>query len=74
MEKYKNQGGGSGVEAYEYGNDFILVKFTTGKRKEYKYTNKSAGAENVEKMIALAKQGSGLNAFINTEVKFLYEK
>lgn len=72
MDKYKDESGGSGVEAYEYGNDFIVVQFTTG--KEYKYTDKSAGAENIKKMIALAKQGSGLNAFINTEVKFLYEK
>lgn len=72
MEKYKNVGGGSGVAAYEYGTDFIKVRFTTG--KDYRYTNKSAGAENIKKMITLAKKGDGLNAFINKEVKYFYEK
>ena len=72
MELYKNNNGESGVNAYEYGSDYIRVRFSTG--AEYLYTYQSAGVENIEHMKVLAKNGAGLNAFINRVVRKLYEK
>lgn len=67
MESYRNLGGNSGVEAYEIGQDFIKVQFSDG--SVYMYTNKSAGARNIERMKQLAANGQGLNSFINTVVR-----
>ena len=67
MESYRNLGGNSGVEAYEIGQDFIKVQFSDG--SVYMYTNKSAGAQNIERMKQLAVNGQGLNSFINTVVR-----
>ena len=73
MERYKNIDGDSGVYAYECGPDYIDVQFSsTG--KIYRYSYRSAGVENVEHMKILASIGTGLNAFINMVVKYLYEK
>jgi hypothetical protein len=72
MQIYKNIDGDSGVQAYEYGTDFIRVKFTTG--AIYVYTNASAGSQNIAEMKRLADAGSGLNAFINLNVKKLYAR
>ncbi|MDI9863036.1 hypothetical protein QM480_01765 [Flectobacillus sp. DC10W] len=52
----------SGVIAYEVGNDFIIVKFNTG--KIYKYTNSSAGKHHIDNMIALALNSCGLSTYI----------
>lgn len=73
MEKYKDINGDSGVEGYIIGEDYIVVKFTKT-AKTYKYSYSSAGTSNVEKMKVLARKGDGLNAFINTNVKDLFEK
>ena len=70
---YKNSNGNSNVESYEIGNENIYVWFK-GSKKVYRYSYKSAGKDNVEEMINLAKSGSGLNSFINRAVKYLYEK
>lgn len=72
MEHYKNINGDSGVDAYEYGSDYIRVRFSTG--VVYLYTYQSAGVENIEQMKTLAKGGAGLNAFINQVVRKLYAK
>jgi len=72
MQIYKNLDGDSGVQAYEYGTDFIKVKFSTG--AVYVYTNASAGTHNIAEMKKLADEGKGLNAFINTKVKKLYAR
>jgi len=71
MEKYMNLGGGSNVLGYEIGTDFIKVQFSSG--NPYVYTHASAGVQNVETMKALAKRGSGLNSFIMTNCKMLYD-
>lgn len=73
MEKYKNLSGNSGVAGYEIGADFIKVKFKGGS-KVYVYDYSSAGRDNIENMKILAKNGSGLNAFINKNVKKLYSR
>ena len=72
MTYYKNLSGNSGVFQYEIGEDFIIVRFKTSARL-YKYSYKKAGKENVEKMKALAKSGSGLNSFISSSVRYLYD-
>lgn len=70
MRIYKDIDGDSGVSAYEYGNDFIKVQFSSG--AVYTYSYQSAGASNIEQMKKLADAGDGLNAFINTQVRKLY--
>lgn len=70
MTIYKNSTGKSGVSQYEYGNDYIKIQFSTGTTYLYNYS--SAGKENIEHMKKLADQGAGLNAFINTTVKYKY--
>lgn len=71
MENYKNLGGTSGVKAFEIGNDFIKVKFSDN--SIYKYSYLKPGSNHVERMKTLAKNGSGLNSYINLNVKFTYE-
>ncbi len=71
MQRYANRGGDSGVVGYDLGSDFIVVYF--GDSSMYKYTNQSAGADNVAEMQRLAQAGEGLNAYINIHVKYGYE-
>lgn len=73
MEKYKNSGGDSGISSYEIGSDYIIVKFS-GTYRTYKYSYSGrAGYNHVENMKKLARNGSGLNAYINKHVKSLYD-
>lgn len=72
MEAYKNSGGTSGIVAFGIGSDSITIEFADG--GVYVYTNLSAGAINIEQMKKLARQGSGLNTFINISVRKKYEK
>ena len=68
MEKYRNSSGKSGVYGYEIGNDYIRVKFA-GTSKIYTYSYRKAGTDHVEKMKILARNGAGLNSYINNYVK-----
>lgn len=72
MEKYMNLSGKSGVVAYEIGSDFIRVQFKDG--SVYLYIYENPGKFDVEKMKELARQGSGLNSYINKQVKNNYQK
>jgi hypothetical protein len=72
MQQYQNLGGNSGVSAYEIGPDFIRVRFSTG--AVYVYTYASAGSNNVEYMKQLARNGQGLNSFIQTNVRNSYAR
>lgn len=72
MERYRNLNGDSGVVAYEDGPDFIRVQFSDG--AIYLYTNVSAGTHNIERMKQLAKNGQGLNSFINLNVRKAYAR
>ena len=72
METYKNLGGQSGVAAFEVSESSIAVKFSDG--AIYSYSDRSAGAANIEHMKLLALQGHGLNSFINSYVKMKYER
>ncbi|MHA6881432.1 hypothetical protein [Ralstonia pseudosolanacearum] len=63
MEAYKNLGGDSGIVFYEIGNDHIWIYFPDGMK--YRYSNSSAGPDNISEMKRLAAVGKGLNSFIN---------
>lgn len=71
MERYNDINGDSGIIAYESGNDYIKVQFSTG--TIYRYTYKSAGSHNIERMKALARSGDGLNTYINKNIRKMYE-
>ena len=72
MERYANLGGKSGITGYITTADSITVQFGDG--CIYLYNYKSAGAGNINHMKALAEAGQGLNAFINTQVKYNYAR
>jgi len=72
MEGYKNLGGDSGVSSYEIGSDYIRVNFNGG-YKTYTYSYRRAGKNHVEQMKILALNGYGLNGYINSYVKYLYD-
>jgi len=74
MQNYKSTE--EGIESYEVGEDFIVVKFSTPSRTGgtlYKYSYASAGKENVEEMKKLAEAGTGLSPFITANTRKLYE-
>ncbi|MDA3885887.1 MAG: hypothetical protein PF638_09875 [Candidatus Delongbacteria bacterium] len=73
MESYANANGESNVESYSIGEDYIDVKFV-GTGKIYRYSYRKAGQYHVDNMKKLARNGSGLNGYINTNVKFSYDK
>jgi len=73
MESYRNFGGDSGVDSFDIGDDYIDVKFT-GTFKKYRYSYRRAGRHHVEQMKMLARNGSGLNAYINKNVKNDYDR
>lgn len=72
MAWYKNLGGDSGIDSYNVGADRIIITFTTG--ASYEYTYHSAGVDHIENMKSLAKQGQGLNSYINKYVKKRYSR
>ena len=63
MQPYKNLSGISGVAAYDFGFDRIIVQFDTG--VIFTYTYDSAGRVNVEQMKIFAACGKGLHTYIN---------
>jgi hypothetical protein len=70
MKPYADINGDSGVVAYDYGDDWIIVEF--GKGGKYKYDYNKPGAHDVEEMKRLADTGDGLNAYININVRSNY--
>lgn len=70
MEPYANRGGDSGVIAYECNDDSIVVEFEGG--ASYLYDCTAPGRTHVEEMERLARDGEGLNAYINTHVRKQY--
>jgi hypothetical protein len=72
MQLYKNLTGDSGVHSFEIGYDYILVKFS-GTTRVYKYSYSKAGPGHVEQMKLLALRGEGLNSYINSNTKYLYD-
>ena len=70
MESYLNLGGDSSVIGFDFGSDWIDVYFSDG--SGYRYTNNSAGRNNIEEMKKLARAGQGLNSYIHYNVKYKY--
>ena len=62
MERYKNLGGHSSVQAFELGQDSITVEFNDGGTYLYNYA--STGTTHVDQMKGLALAGHGLNSYI----------
>ena len=69
MKPYQNLSGDSGILAYEYGLDWIRIRFDHG--GTYEYTKASIGAAHLRTLKRLADSGDELNTFINShpEVK-----
>ena len=72
MARYGNLSRGSGIIAYEIGDNSITVEFEKGKVRNYLYTYASAGIDNIEQMKVLAIAGQGLNSFIDRVVRNHY--
>lgn len=70
MERYRDTGGDSGVTAYEIGTDYIRVQFS-GTSLTYSY--RKATSTHVENLKQLARNGSGLNSYIDRHTKYLYD-
>lgn len=72
MERYLNLDGDSGVTYYQIADTSITVWFNRN-GKSYTYSYYKAGKIHVENMKRLAESGSGLNAYINRNVKYSYD-
>ncbi len=67
FRRYKNLNGDSKVVKYEIAKDGVIIKFADF--SVYRYTNQSAGPDNISKMKSLAISGKGLGTFIDANVK-----
>lgn len=74
--QYKNYSRKSGVYAYAYSpnNAIIYVYFLGANKAWYKYDTKSAPSYVIDEMIRRAKNGWGLNRYINKHPKTYYWK
>ena len=70
MEIYSDRGLDSGITHYEIGHESIAIRFRHG--GTYVYTSASAGGYHIQNMQKLARQGDGLNAYINDHVSDRY--
>jgi hypothetical protein len=71
MERYLNQSGNSPIIGYQIENERIIIWFKGG--KSYSYSYRKAGRNHVETMKYLARNGSGLSAYITRNVRFDYD-
>lgn len=72
FKRYKNLSGKATVAHFELEKDAVNIKFTD--TSSYRYTNQSAGSENIRKMKTLALAGKGLSTFIDATVKDRFER
>jgi len=63
MKPYKDTDNDSNIKAYNYGEDWIVIRFKD--ESEYKYTGENISFYTLKQMKILADKGDGLNAFIN---------
>lgn len=63
MKSYFDSDNNSNIDAYEYGDDYITVRFKNS--SIYTYTCMSAGSSAIEEMKRLADCGDGLNSYIS---------
>ena len=62
MKAYKDINGDSGISAYDYGDDWINVRFKDG--KTYEYQASKIGQAHITAMRTLADASDGLNSYI----------
>ncbi len=66
MNNYSNvsstTGKPSGVKGYDYGDDYIIIYFTSGAK--YTYTHSSCGSNHINNMKQLADAQRGLNTYV----------
>lgn len=67
---YKDRSGDSGVRAYKFETNAIIVEFKSG--GGYRYDNTAPGRRHVAAMKRLAKSGDGLATYINQNVRDRY--
>jgi hypothetical protein len=67
FKAYKNLGGASTVARYQIDKDSVMIRFTDS--SVYRYTNQSAGPDNISQMKKLALAGKGLGTFIESKLK-----
>lgn len=67
MKRYQNLSGKSKVTMYELAKDVVTIRYAN--QEVYRYSNQSAGRENISKMKVLAQAGKGLETFVNANVK-----
>lgn len=77
MIKYANKGRNSGIESYETGDNYILIKFykkqnSKTQKPYYLYDYETTGKAHVENMKTLAKNGKGLNSYIMKNLNNIY--
>ena len=72
MERYQHLDGYSGVTFYEYGPDFIRIRFRNGTTYVYDYAR--PGTQHVERMKELARAGKGLSTYISQVVRMSYAR
>ncbi len=72
MFKYADLDFDSGVDAYQPFENGIMVQFKNG--SQYEYTTFSAGKYHIDMMKKLARNGDGLNAYINRHVRMGYSR
>lgn len=73
MQKYADINNDSGIDSFEIKDVSITVLFK-GTNKLYIYSYSRAGQDHVEQMKKLALAGDGLNAYINENVKFGFDR
>ncbi len=73
MQKYADTNNDSGVSHFEIKATSITVRFKDTS-KLYTYSYGIAGQHHVDKLKQLAMSGNGLNAYINHNVKFNYDR
>jgi len=66
FNRYRNQGGHSGVVAYAVMLDGIAVEFGDG--SVYLYSHDCPGRRHVSRMQVIAREGHGLSTYISRHV------
>ena len=73
MQKYADINNDSGVNRFEI-HDISITVWFDGTSNSYTYSYGVAGEHHVEEMKKRALAGDGLNAYINYNVKFKYDR
>lgn len=72
MIPYKNLNFHSSVLSYDYGEDYITIEWLNGDRTTFRHNE--VGKHHIDKMIILAKKGSGLYSYIEKKKRELKPK